>query len=260
MADAPPGWTVSDDDSVVRFELTEDARRHRPAGVAGPGLPRRPGRHRWLLVAAAAGALAAVAVVAFDSGGADAPELRQEADQQAAVMPALGAETLPPPAVVCADPAGLAAIAARMPYDGGIDVEYRIAPDLATLVGRSRVVAAATIESMRVDGRFTVLELSRVHILTGMPPRTLARVAAPGWWTQERERVRFDGLRAVLFVHVAELVPGAEWIPDVQGIVIGCDGVDGTVAILEPLPPDADDRSIEALTRDVLTIGRNLER
>ena len=258
----PFGWSASDDDSVVRFELSDDLPRPRPGndGSGAAGSARR--RVAWLIAACAAAALVVTGILGFSGGGspdggADERDLAAQAVDPATPMTV--GETLPPPtAVACTDPTALAEVAELMPYDGGIDVEYRIAPDLARLVGRSRVVAAATIESMEVDGRFTVLELSRVHVLTGTLSRTLARVAAPGRWTQERERVRFDGLRAVLFVHDAELVEGAEWIPDVQGIVIGCDGIDGTAAILEPLPPDADVSSIDTLTRDVLTLGRNL--
>ena len=255
VPDVPLGWSASDDDSVVRFELSDHAPRRPPRGSRPAGSGRR--RFAWLLAVCAAAALVITGVLGFTGGDADEPELAaQDADPSASVA---APETLPPPvAIDCTDSTALAEVAELMPYDGGMDVGYRIAPDLARLVGRSRVVAAATIESMEVDGRFTVLQLSRVHILTGTLPRTLARVAAPGRWTQERERVRFDGLRAVLFVHAAELVDGAEWIPDVQGIVIGCDDVEGTEAILEPLPSDADTSSIDALTRDVLTLGRNL--
>lgn len=215
-----------------------------------------PGRRRapWLLVAAAVVLALTGAFVLAGRGSDDGDIASVTAPGTAPTMPP--AETLPPPgAIACRDATSLAEIAALMPYDGGIPVDYRVAPDLATLVGRSRVVAIATIDSMAVDGRFTVLELSDVHVLTGVLSTTLAQVAAPGRWTQERERVRFDGLRAVLFVHAAELVPGAEWIPDVQGIVIGCDGVDGTAAILEPLPPDADLSSVDALAEDALAVN-----
>lgn len=250
-----------DDESFDGFELFDEVaepdqwdaivRRAERDEVAAP-VPTR--RTPWVLVAAA-GVLVLAGALVLGGRGEGGDITTMSTPETEATPPAPDATLPPPEAVKCGDDSSLAEIATLMAFTGGIPYDYRIAPDLETLVGRSRLVARATIDSIAADGRFTVLEVSGVHVLTGVLAAPLTRVAAPGRWTQERERIRFDGLDVMLFLHAAELVPGTNWIPDIQGIVIGCDDVGGTAQLLEPLPPDADVSSVDSLAAAVLAVN-----